>query len=494
HGMLLQRARGTIRKTNIIFAAFTFLLILYGTFLTRSGVLSDFSVHSFTDLGIMAYLIGFMALFFLVGTVLYVTRAREITGEPAYEKVVSREFAFVATLGVLVASAIMILAGTSAPLLTRLSGNPGNVSTSFYTVTNTPIGILLALLMGFCPVLAWKQDGVRAALSRLVVPAVVAVAGAVVAFALGVRTPVNLLFVASALFAVAANLAMFVSIFRGKIINTGGYLTHIGVGLMLAGIIASSAYSQSVKLDLVADEPQSAFGYQFTYRGMFVPPATGKPAVKLEVTGNGQNFTAAPEMYYSEYNDGIMRTPSIKKMAFEDLYISPIEKPETDQSNLVRFDIAKGQAKEVAGYRFYFDKFDMSQHNTGSDTVQVGAVLRVTYQGKETTLIPAIAFTGPEPSGFFPARLPGRNAQVEIDRISGSEGIVGLALKGIAQDGREVPPPVDRMIVEVSVKPLINVLWLGTLLVLLGGAVAWWRRDREMSRQAAESRSSELPA
>ncbi|MCL4515271.1 MAG: cytochrome c biogenesis protein CcsA [Firmicutes bacterium] len=493
HGMLLQRTRGTIRKTNIIFATLTFLLILYGTFLTRSGVLSDFSVHSFADLGITAYLVGFLTLFFLLAAVLYVMRAREIAGEPAYEKVVSREFAFVATLGVLAAAAIVILAGTSAPLLTRISGNPGSVSTSFYNVTNTPVGILLALLLGLCPVLAWKQDGRQATLSRLVAPVAVAVIGAVVAAILGVRTPIYLFFVASAIFGVTTNLIMFVSVLRGKIINTGGYLTHIGVGLMLAGIVASSAYSQTVKLNLAANEPQSAFGYRFTYRGMFVPPATGKPAVKLEVARNGRSFVVAPEMYYSQYNDGMMRTPSIKKLAFEDLYISPVEKPEAGQSDVVRFDIAKRETREVAGYRFYFDKFDMSQHNTGSNVEQVGVVLRVTYQGKETTLTPSVDFSGSEP-GFFPAQLPGHNAQVEIDRISASEGIVGLALKGIAPDGREVPPPVDRMVIEVSVKPLINVLWLGTLLVLIGGAVAWRRRDIELNKQASESRAGELPA
>ena len=90
HGMLLQKARGRFRKLNYFLAAVSYVLVLYATFLTRSGVLADFSVHSFVDLGITGWLVGVLVIFLLLGLGALLLRWREIPAQPGDEPFLSR--------------------------------------------------------------------------------------------------------------------------------------------------------------------------------------------------------------------------------------------------------------------------------------------------------------------------------------------------------------------------------------------------------------------
>ena len=141
HGMFLQRSRKRHRKVNLLLASGAYLTILYGTFLTRSGVLADFSVHSFIDLGITAWLVsillGFLAL--SVGAIAWRWRAIPVIEEEE-SAALSRSVLFILGIAVFCALAFVILLGTSAPLLTRLSGNPSQVQTAFYNKTTAPGG------------------------------------------------------------------------------------------------------------------------------------------------------------------------------------------------------------------------------------------------------------------------------------------------------------------------------------------------------------------
>ncbi|MEO7919156.1 MAG: cytochrome c biogenesis protein CcsA, partial [Thermoanaerobaculia bacterium] len=165
HGMVLQKTREKHRKINIILAILAFCCILYGTFLTRSGVLADFSVHSFVDLGITGWLV-FIILFFLFGGLgLLAWRWKEIpaevtldpaTGKEKDEPFLSRSVLFILSVTLFCASGVVILLGTSAPILTRLTGKASQVATSFYSVTHAPIAALIGLLLALVPFLSWR--------------------------------------------------------------------------------------------------------------------------------------------------------------------------------------------------------------------------------------------------------------------------------------------------------------------------------------------------
>ncbi|MDL1950869.1 hypothetical protein FBQ97_13800, partial [Acidobacteria bacterium ACD] len=167
HGMFLQKTREKHRKINVALAILAFCCILYGTFLTRSGVLADFSVHSFVDLGITGWLVGIILTALLGGLGLLAWRWREIprepdvdpeTGKEKDEPFLSRSVLFILSVTLLSASGLVILLGTSAPLLTRAVGKPSQVATSFYNVTHAPIAAVMALLIALVPFVSWRGE------------------------------------------------------------------------------------------------------------------------------------------------------------------------------------------------------------------------------------------------------------------------------------------------------------------------------------------------
>ena len=132
------------------------MLVVYATFLTRSGVLADFSVHSFVDLGITGWLVGNLASSSCIGFGALAWRWREIPTQPGDEPFLSRTVFFILAIAALLGTAAMILLGTSAPLITRLFAKPSQVGPAFYNRVTLPIGILLATLLGVVPYLHWK--------------------------------------------------------------------------------------------------------------------------------------------------------------------------------------------------------------------------------------------------------------------------------------------------------------------------------------------------
>jgi cytochrome c-type biogenesis protein CcmF len=212
HGLHMERRQGRFRKANFIFATLTYMSVLYGTFLTRSGVLADFSVHSFVDLGISGWLIALMAFFGLLSIGLLVWRLREVKTEPIEDPLLSRGiFMLLATIVILV-SATVITFGTSAPLISRflvfinVMKNQGQVGPEWYNKVNLPIAILVAGLLSFVPYLTWKGDEAKKILGKLIGPAIFALLVAAGAAYWRVDNPWHIVFAFLAALALATNL------------------------------------------------------------------------------------------------------------------------------------------------------------------------------------------------------------------------------------------------------------------------------------------------
>src|SRR5262249_20086202 len=132
---------------------------LYASFLTRSGVLADFSVHSFANLGLSSFLLSFLFLVMVVGYGLLLWRLRDIPGPKEPLGSFSRESMMWLRPLVFMLMAALIVVGMSAPLITRLFGPPSNVQTSYYNLVNAPLAVAMCLLLGIAPLMRWrKQD------------------------------------------------------------------------------------------------------------------------------------------------------------------------------------------------------------------------------------------------------------------------------------------------------------------------------------------------
>jgi len=531
HGLALERRTGALRKTNILLTALVFILVVYGTFLTRSGVLTDFSVHSFVDLGTNVFLIGFLILFVVMTLVLFVPRIKSLGHVPISYNIYGREFFLFTGLLLLFIFSVIVLFWSSLPLITSLiSSTPRAADITTYNGFALPLAILLAFLLTVSPFgsgsiasfvpRSWKLKlGVTAAiatavgigvffivlnaglifsvlfiivatglimyllhpdLARHLVPAVIVlIVTAILCVALGLRSPLYVLFIAAALMSITSNV---ISLSRFLPYNwrlAGGQFTHFGFGIMIIGILGSSAFGSSEQLVLQKGENSSAYGIRVTYQGMENDITRAKNKLILTLEDGSGTQEARPELYYSQRLDGIMKKPYIRNSLLYDLYFSPQQVQEGTEQKGLR--LVKGEEKRVGEYAFTFIGFAMGQHDPVQSDLRVSAQLQVEWDGVTDTVEPALVAATMEDGRSsmmdFPARF-GEDEQYEvsIEQILADEGAVVLSIPGLVEDEGS-----ETLILDVSKKPVINLVWAGTTLILLGSALAFFRRRKELT-------------
>ena len=474
HGLILERTRRIFRRTNLLLAILCFLLVVYATFLVRSGVLGDFSVHSFADLGITGYLLIFMVFFLFLSIGLYLVRLPGIPRTKTSERILTTEFALFIGIILFSLSALLILLGISSPIISRIFGPASNVSIPYYVRTQLPLAILVCLGLGTVPFLRWKGSGFGEFIKKIRPSLLAAVVLTMLAFVFGVRSPVHLVCILAALLALFSNLLVLVQRSKGGWKLIGGFLTHVGAGMLIVGIVYSSGYDRSEKINLPYGQTEEAFGYQFSYLGPENGSQSNQDALKIRVQKGGNSFLAKPKFYYSEYNQGIMRTPHIKINLLYDLYLSPLEHSQGEEAEGRLFSLGKGETAEKDGYTITFVDFEVGSHaQTGQ--ISAGAILDVEKDGEKATLIPTQVMGGIEEGQIKRmVHLPGGEDHLVLEKIDADRKMVALRL--VLEEERTSE---DLLVLSVEKKPLINLFWLGTILVMLGLTIAAMRRFKE---------------
>jgi len=186
HSIMIQEKRGMLRKWNVVLVVVSFLLSIFGTFITRSGVIE--SVHSFAQSPVGTW---FAAFFFLAtGITIYLvgTRLKDLEARAELESMVSREAAFLYNNLLLVGIAFAVLWGTVFPILSEwATGNKVTVGPPFFNTVNIPLGLLLLALTGIGPLIAWRRASVSNLKRQFASPAAFGVIVAVLLIALGMR-------------------------------------------------------------------------------------------------------------------------------------------------------------------------------------------------------------------------------------------------------------------------------------------------------------------
>jgi len=340
HTILSQRRSGAFVRTNLILGMLCFVLVMYSTFLTRSGVLGDTSVHSFVDPGMWAYwlLIGMMALALLVPGIILARRWKEIPRRAAKHNYFSREFALFLGASAIVFVALFVVVGTSSPIITDLLyGKKSAVDIAYYATTTLPLGIVIGLLAGVGQLLWWTRSDRQTVLRSLRVPFSLSVVTLALLAFFGVHQPILLLFLFGAAFALWANLQVGWTIVRRNPKYAGGSIAHIGIALMFFGFIASTEFDAMQTVSLPQGQPVQALGYTLKYTGYRVVEGD-RYAFDVEVEKDGKRFRMAPVMYESKYNEGIMRHPDIVNLLSKDFYLAPLslDQPVTPASTQAR--------------------------------------------------------------------------------------------------------------------------------------------------------------
>lgn len=488
HGLVIQGSRGSFKRGNLALAVFGYLAVVYSTFLTRSGLWGKVSVHSFVELGLLNYLLAYLLIFAVLGFGMLAWRWRDIGRRVLYSHVLSREFALLIGLVLFIVVAVIVITGTSMPVISMLPffSNPIIVDLGWYGPTNAPFGLLLLLTMAIGPLLGWQRSKYGSLAAVLKWPAIVTGVVLFASLLLNINYPVALLFIGASVFAVATNAVVIRRIWRAGPLKLGGYLSHIGVGLLFVGVVGTSLYKQTASLQLVQNQPQSVFGRQFTFRGVGIPQSDPlkRRVVQIEVTDprTGKTWLAEARHYTFEKTGALVSNPAIESGLWSDLYIAPSQYDPPAQASPGMMMLMKAKAQRVSGYTLTFKEFELPNRDAmlrGDAPPQVLAVVDVTApDGTTATVKPMLEFDAKQQPISTPVTLPG-GATAALTSVDPSNQMVMVKVGNVDLSKVKPEDMQGRVFVEVSREPGIKFAWAGFIIGVLGGLLAMLRRWRE---------------
>jgi cytochrome c-type biogenesis protein CcmF len=321
HSVMMQEKRGMLKMWNMWLIFATFMLSIFGTFLTRSGVVS--SVHAFAQSSIGTWFVTFLAITFAFCVYFFVRNRGELKSENKLESLVSRESSFLFNNLVLLAACFAVLWGTLFPVLSEwVQGTKVTVGPPFFNRVNLPIAMFLLLLTALGPLLAWRKTSLESLKRNFLWPALAAVAAAILLIALGIRPwqDVSVFYSVMAISLAVLVTATVASEFirGGRVIarhtgqslavamvqltrrNTrryGGYIVHFGVVVIVIGI-AGSAFNQQTEAPLGVNDRMSIGPYTLVGRSYTQddnPNYASESAIVDVYKGNQKVATMYPE-------------------------------------------------------------------------------------------------------------------------------------------------------------------------------------------------------
>ena len=471
---------GRFVKTNLVLCVMMFVLVLYSTFLTRSGVLGDASVHSFVDPGkaVYLFLILFLGLFTALGIGMIIYRWKYLSKHFLFEEnILSRELVLFFGSAALIASAIIIIVGTSAPIF----GN--SVETKFYNELNLPIAIVIGLLIGLSILLKWKTTDRRELLMSLRLPVNAAIVFTIAIIFFGkVFDIMPILLTFSSVFALFINVEAAFKKMKERKTQIGSYIAHAGVSVFLIGVMASGNYSEREQINLVKNEKVKALGYELTFTG-YEPFDGGKKYYFNIEIADGKNIQIAkPVMFFSKFNNSLMREPDIRAGFAKDIYIEPVSYDEGvpdvqgTEKSLKQGDSLNFEGKEIKFNKYNLPK-DMSAMMSGG-AFKIGIDLTIKFNGKEIHAEPYMENSGQEQT-FIAAEIAEANLKINIISMNASNAEVILSFSNLERSLKLANEPKEILTIEASTKPFISLIWIGTLIIVLGFAVSAIKRSKE---------------
>jgi cytochrome c-type biogenesis protein CcmF len=350
HSVMVQEKRGMLKKWNLALIIGSWLLSIFGTFITRSGVIS--SVHSFTQSNVGYFFLFFLIVAAIASFTLYASRLPLLGAEARLESMVSREASFLFNNLLLIGIAFSVLWGTLFPILSELvQGTKVTVGPPFFNLVNIPLGLGLLALTGIGPLIAWRRASLPNLRRQFAVPAATGVLTLLVLLVAGMRDVYAVMAIALGGFVAATIVQEFARGVRarhrqyaephvvafGRLIarnrrRYGGYIVHTGLVVLFVAF-AGMAFKTETEATLKPDESVSlrspyGYTYSFTHLGISQYDALNRQvtAATVEVRRDGKPIgILTPEK--RQHVDGLGRAtfqpstePSILSFLREDLY------------------------------------------------------------------------------------------------------------------------------------------------------------------------------
>jgi cytochrome c-type biogenesis protein CcmF len=455
HSVMIQEKRGMLKVWNASLVLATGVLCILGTFLVRSGILD--SIHAF---GASTLGIPFLVLILVMVTgsvVLVASRAKELRSEHRLDSLLSREAAFLLNNLVLVALCFVIFWGTFFPLISEaLTGQEAAVGPPWFNQAVVPLALVLVLLSGIGPVIAWRRATPGNLRRNLLAPALLAalVLAAVLGAGVGFQPAAFAMFAFGA-FVVGvvaqelwrgtrarqvmagepAPLAL-VALVRRNRRRYGGYTVHVGITLLFVGVAASSAFQDVVEVRLSPGQSASVGGYELRYE---------RPTSELVAAPNGrlERIDLGADVVVSRGGErlGVLATGR-SYFPSRDASLGPVSR------------FFEGEATSEVGLRAGF------RRDVWAAVAPDVSELRPRIEQGDRVFTRA------------------GDALTPADR----DRALALALSGLTDSYADSPPPATFRLI---VSPLVSWIWIGALVVFAGALVALWPGPPGAPRLAA---------
>ncbi len=510
HTLLAYRYTGHALKATCLFLVMSFVLIVYSTFLTKSGWLGDTSVHSFTDLGMSGQLGLFLLGFFFYGIFMLAYNWRFIPEKEKEESAYSREFwLFVGAL-LLVLFGLWISWDTSLPVVNKIFGTEWVVVdvVDHYNRYAIWFGILIALLTATIQYFGYKNSNIKAFGKRLlpsIIGTVVLTAAAV--YLSGITYYPYVLFMAAAIFTVLANLWYAISVLSGKVRVMGASVAHIGFGFMLIGILISNANKEVISInrlglvfgeDIPAQEnienvllnkgmPIQMGPYWVTYEEDSISEPNTFYKVKYERKEN-KSDKASESFYlypYAQINPkmGLISNPSTKHYLYKDIFthvsmVANNEDADEAPQTFSEFTMAIGDTVNTTTSSLILKSINAEPQSfnyvPAEGDISAGAVMTVMRNGQSRNVEP-VYYIRDNIENSADAVIDDLNITVSFKKINPKAGTINLEVTE-----RELP--MEYIIMKAIEFPFINMLWFGGLLTIIGFFMSLGRRIRDKVR------------
>lgn len=522
HVIIAYKNTGHAYFTAMTLILVSFILVLYASFLTRSGILGETSVHSFTDLGMMGQLITYIVVFLAIAVFFVVCRWKELPITHKDEETYSREFwMFIGALVVTV-SCIHIIFATSVPVFNAVFGTsyaPIKEAVLFYNKWQAPFAVLIALISGFSQFLKYKRTDPRKFYSSLissVVFALVITAGFV--WLTGIYTnSMYIILTFSCIFAILANARLLGSIFtkRGSKL-AGAAIAHIGFAILLVGALVAAATSHPISINetnfipvkdfekaakpgenimLYKNEPKKMGKYTVTYISdtTVLPNTYYKLNFRVidETSGKiKEDFDVNPSIQENG-KMGLIASPDTKHYLTKDIYThitSAAQKQEehadheghTEEENykaprIVALKVGdtvhvssgvltvKALNKQPVARDLKIEKEDLA----------VGLPLEINVSGKTYHVEPLFLIKGNNTFDFA-RKIDELGLRVRFTKIIPEQEKFEIQIF-------EKPQQAKDWLVFKSIEfPYINLYWIGTVIMVVGFLISIFRRKKEL--------------
>jgi cytochrome c-type biogenesis protein CcmF len=380
HTMLVQKKSSAGQKASLLLCIASYVLVIYSTFLTRSGILGDVSVHSFVDLGLYNQLLLWIGTITVVGGGLFVYRFSELPTPDKEPRVLSREFMILSGATLLTTTAAVIILGTSAPIFGRIfRDNPSAVPTEFYNQWTLPLAIGFVFLAGLGQLFWWNKMDVESLNRVLLKPVAFATVSTIGVLLLTPFAEQTILLPAPApapetasaglvgglsrfwamygqalqlllllfvgFFALFGNGTVLWRVLRGNPRMAGGAIAHVGLAIAILGVIASSGFDRALprlgtppsaseeqmpRENFVVAKGQTRMvnGYRVTYAGK-TQTERGRGQYIIDVVDpKGRAFTLKPVAYQGS-GDQWFKHPDVKAFLEKDIFLAVTPKEAT---------------------------------------------------------------------------------------------------------------------------------------------------------------------